>query len=64
MVCPEQFFINMSMAKRAKLDVPASEIIINKLKNGNHCANGVEDDTKSRGLSTQEIMELRSAHIG
>ena len=68
MVYSEQFPHNtsMSLAKRAKLDVPTSEIVNEKLQNGYHsdCRNGVEEETETGGLSTQEIMALREKHIG
>ena len=58
------FLYNMKVAKRAKLDVSASEMNGN-LENGYPCQSRDEDETKaSGGLSTQEIMELRTKHIG
>lgn len=53
----------MSLAKRAKLDLPSSSMN-GKLENGYDCPNGVEDETKASELSSQEIMALRAKHIG
>lgn len=59
---PEDF-INMSVAKRAKLDVPTNKTQ-EKLTNGYHCTNGTEGEKKCHGLSKEEIMGLRTAYIG
>ena len=49
----------MKAAKRAKLEVPVSEM------NGKqHENNGVEHKTDAGALSPQQIMALREAHIG
>ena len=53
---------NMRAAKRAKLEVPVSEVN-EKLENG-HNYNGVEHETDTGALSSQQIMALRAAHIG
>lgn len=53
----------MRAVKRAKLDVPVSEVD-GKLENGYHHQNGVEHETEAGGLSSQQIMALRAAHIG
>ena len=53
---------NMRAAKRAKLEVPVSEVN-EKLENG-HKYNGVEHETDTGALSSQQIMALRAAHIG
>jgi len=52
----------MRAAKRAKLEVPVSEMN-GKLENGCHY-NGVEHETDTGALSPQQIMALRQAHIG
>ena len=69
LVYSEQFPHNtsMSLAERAKIDVPAIEMVNEKLQNGYHSTdhrNGVEEETEAGGLSTQEIMTLREKHIG
>lgn len=53
----------MSVAKRAKLDVPTNKTQ-EKLTNGYHCTNGTEGEKKCHGLSKEEIMGLRTAYIG
>lgn len=50
----------MRAAKRAKLEVPVSEMN-GELENGH---NGVEHETDAGALSHQQIMALRAAHIG
>lgn len=52
----------MRETKRAKLEVPVSEMN-GKLENGCHY-NGVEHETDTGALSPRQIMALRQAHIG
>lgn len=50
---------SMKAAKRAKLEIPVSEM------NGkHHVNNGVEHKTDTGALSPRQIMALREAHIG
>lgn len=51
---------NMRAAKRAKLEVPVSEMN-GELENGH---NRVEHETDAGALSRQQIMALRAVHIG
>ena len=53
----------MSVAKRAKLEVPVSEMN-GKLENSHDNHNGVDHETDAGALSSQQIMALRAAHIG
>ena len=53
----------MRAAKRAKLEVPVSEMN-GKLENGHRNHNGVERETDAGALSSRQIMALRAAHIG
>lgn len=53
----------MSAAKKAKLEIPVSEIN-GKVENSHDNHNGIEHETDAGSLSSQQIMALRAAHIG